>query len=168
MNANNTLFSSFRLACAGALSALVLLQGCAVHSGAKNPEAGVRSDFYVPAKRSKKDVRQDAVEADDLLSRNQSLARNVECLTGVTAFDKTQRNFWIDQPLPTSMRSAGASRITTGMNRRLLPLSPGDKLEILIHEGEEFSGQYLVNHDGTLELPYLPPIVVSEIGRAHV
>jgi polysaccharide biosynthesis/export protein len=42
-----------------------------------------------------------------------------------------------------------------------LPLSPGDRLKVSIPEGELFNGIYLVNIDGTLQIPYLPPIQVS-------
>lgn len=42
-----------------------------------------------------------------------------------------------------------------------LPLSPGDRLRVLIPEGEEFSGTYEVNLDGTINFPYLEPLQVS-------
>ncbi len=146
----------------------IVISGCAVHSGAKNPEAGVSRDFYVPAKRAAENVDPRAEALNAAMARNQSLARHDECPTGITAFDATQRNFWVDQPLPSHLRSAGTGRIETGMNRRLLPLSSGDRIEVLIHEGEEFSGQYLVNHDGTLELPYLPPIKVAGLDTEEI
>ncbi|WP_372779990.1 polysaccharide biosynthesis/export family protein [Litorivivens sp.] len=149
-------------------SSIIVMSGCAVHSGVKNPEAGVKRDFYVPAKREQSSVDARADAANEILARNQSLARNDECLGGVSGFSNTQRNFWVDQPLPVQLRSAGAKRSDTGMNRRLLPLSPGDRIEVLIHEGEEFSGQYVVNHDGTLELPYLPPITVSGLDTEEI
>lgn len=41
-----------------------------------------------------------------------------------------------------------------------LPLSPGDRLRVLIPEGQEFSGAYEVNLDGTLNIPYLEPLPV--------
>jgi polysaccharide export outer membrane protein len=46
-----------------------------------------------------------------------------------------------------------------------LPLSPGDRLRLLIPEGELFNGVYEVNTDGTISIPYLPslPVVGLEI-----
>jgi hypothetical protein len=42
-----------------------------------------------------------------------------------------------------------------------LPLSPGDRLNIFIREGQGFSGLYEINLDGTLNIPYLHPLYVS-------
>jgi len=39
-----------------------------------------------------------------------------------------------------------------------LPLSPGDRLRILVTEGEPFSGIFEVDLDGNLHIPYLKPI----------
>jgi polysaccharide export outer membrane protein len=41
---------------------------------------------------------------------------------------------------------------------RELPLSPGDRLRILVNEGEPFSGIFEVDLDGNLHIPYLKPI----------
>ncbi len=41
------------------------------------------------------------------------------------------------------------------------PLSPGDRLRVQIHDGEDFSGLYEVDIDGTLNLPHLDPIRVA-------
>jgi protein involved in polysaccharide export with SLBB domain len=41
------------------------------------------------------------------------------------------------------------------------PLSPGDRLQVDIEDGETFSGRYEVDLDGTLKLPYLPPLSVA-------
>ncbi|WP_372764179.1 polysaccharide biosynthesis/export family protein [Litorivivens sp.] len=151
-----------------AATSVVVISGCAVHSGVKNPEAGVTRDFYVPAKRDQSKIDPQAEAVNEMMARNQSLARNDECLNGVSGFDSTQRNFWVNQPLPSQLRSAGSERFEVSAKRRLLPLSPGDRIEVLIHEGEEFSGQYVVNHDGTLELPYLPPITVVGLDTEEV
>lgn len=42
-----------------------------------------------------------------------------------------------------------------------LPLSPGDRIKVIIYEGELFSGVYEVNIDGKLQIPYLDPLPVS-------
>ncbi|MFM7602153.1 MAG: polysaccharide biosynthesis/export family protein [Pseudanabaena sp.] len=41
-----------------------------------------------------------------------------------------------------------------------LPLSPGDRIRILIPEGELFNGVYEVNTNGTISIPYLAPLPV--------
>jgi polysaccharide export outer membrane protein len=42
-----------------------------------------------------------------------------------------------------------------------LPLSPGDRIRVLIPEGELFNGVYEVNLDGNIQIPYLEPIPVK-------
>lgn len=39
-----------------------------------------------------------------------------------------------------------------------VPLSPGDRLQINVHNGEPFSGLFEVDMDGNLKVPYLQPI----------
>ncbi len=41
------------------------------------------------------------------------------------------------------------------------PLSPGDRVQVLVHDGEEFSNTYEVDLDGTLGLPIIQPVFVS-------
>ena len=41
-----------------------------------------------------------------------------------------------------------------------LPLSPGDRVKVMIPEGTEFSGIFEVNLEGNLEIPYLTPLPV--------
>ncbi|WMC09831.1 polysaccharide export protein [Oceanimonas pelagia] len=41
------------------------------------------------------------------------------------------------------------------------PLSPGDRLQIEVVDGEDFSGRFEVNTNGTLTLPFLPPLAVA-------
>lgn len=41
------------------------------------------------------------------------------------------------------------------------PLSPGDRLQVDVTEGEDFSGRYEIDIDGTLKLPFLPPLAVA-------
>lgn len=42
-----------------------------------------------------------------------------------------------------------------------IKLSPGDKVEITIPEGDEFSGIFTIEMDGTLRIPYLQPIIAT-------
>ncbi|WP_139309878.1 polysaccharide biosynthesis/export family protein [Teredinibacter haidensis] len=46
----------------------------------------------------------------------------------------------------------------TSIFNRDLPLSPGDMLNLQIENGEGFSGEYVLNPDGSLQLPLLSPI----------
>ncbi len=41
------------------------------------------------------------------------------------------------------------------------PLSPGDRLQVEIEDGEGFSGRYEIDIDGTLRLPHIAPIRVA-------
>jgi len=49
-----------------------------------------------------------------------------------------------------------------------LPLSPGDRIRLLIPEGELFSGVYEVNIDGSIQIPYLDPLPVKGLELAEV
>lgn len=40
-------------------------------------------------------------------------------------------------------------------------LSAGDRVALVLEDGEEFSGSYAVGLDGRLRIPYLPPVPVS-------
>ena len=42
-----------------------------------------------------------------------------------------------------------------------IPLAPGDRVRVSIVEGEEFNGDYVINRDGTLRLPYLRPLPIA-------
>ena len=50
--------------------------------------------------------------------------------------------------------------ILAGQPVSALPLSPGDRIRLLIPEGELFNGIYEVDTDGTIAIPYLQPIPV--------
>ncbi len=39
-----------------------------------------------------------------------------------------------------------------------LPLSPGDLVELVIENGEGFNGKYVVDSNGNLNIPYIPPV----------
>ncbi|MGB5442001.1 MAG: polysaccharide biosynthesis/export family protein [Gammaproteobacteria bacterium] len=47
------------------------------------------------------------------------------------------------------------------------PLSPGDRLQIDIEDGETFSGRYEVDMDGTVKLPHLPALQVAGEDTKH-
>ena len=41
------------------------------------------------------------------------------------------------------------------------PLSPGDRLQVAVEDGEGFSGRYEIGIDGALRLPHLPPLEIA-------
>ena len=47
------------------------------------------------------------------------------------------------------------------------PLSPGDRLQIHIVDGDGFSGRYELGMDGTLQLPHLPALAVAGRDTRH-
>jgi polysaccharide export outer membrane protein len=49
-----------------------------------------------------------------------------------------------------------------------LPLSPGDRIKVSIPEGDEFSGIFDINLDGTLDIPYLPSLAVRGLEPLQV
>ncbi|ETW94180.1 MAG: hypothetical protein ETSY1_35945 [Candidatus Entotheonella factor] len=49
-----------------------------------------------------------------------------------------------------------------------IPLSPGDRVRILILDGDLFNGDYEVNFDGSLQLPFLTPVPVVGMTIADV
>jgi polysaccharide biosynthesis/export protein len=44
-----------------------------------------------------------------------------------------------------------------------LPLSPGDRIQLTVTEGGEFSGGYALNSDGALEVPFLGSVMVASL-----
>ncbi len=49
-----------------------------------------------------------------------------------------------------------------------MPLSPGDRIRLVIPEGEEFSGVYEIDVDGTLNLPHLKTLKVAGLELSAV
>ncbi len=49
-----------------------------------------------------------------------------------------------------------------------IPLSAGDRIRILIPEGELFSGVFEVNLDGKIQVPYLEPLLVQGLEISEV
>ncbi|CAA0086979.1 Uncharacterised protein [Zhongshania aliphaticivorans] len=90
------------------------------------------------------------------------------CTDNTTHFEGNHSNYSVNEPLPQAFRNPGTPRSQHATSSRLLPLSPGDKIDIRIHDGEEFSGEYLVNHDGNIELPYLSPLHVVGLDTEEV
>ena len=71
-----------------------------------------------------------------------------------------------------SVRPPAAAPITPApaIVRQRIPLSPGDRLSILVPGigGEEFTGEYEVNFNGDLEIPFLEPVPVLGLVSSQV
>lgn len=52
--------------------------------------------------------------------------------------------------------------------RTALPLSPGDRLRVLVTDGEPFSGMFEIDLDGNLHLPFLNPLPAAGRTAARV
>ncbi len=62
---------------------------------------------------------------------------------------------------PHATAETQAHAITDAWPESKPPLSPGDRLQIKVVNGEEFSGVFEIDLDGTVNLPFLPPIHVA-------
>lgn len=72
---------------------------------------------------------------------------------------------WLGSDLPSNFGcliflATIAIAVTNVQPLAALPLSPGDRIRLLIPEGELFNGVYEVNTDGTISIPYLAPLPV--------
>ena len=71
---------------------------------------------------------------------------------------------WLGLDLPSNLGclilAAMAIAFTHVQPLAALPLSAGDRIRLLIPEGELFNGVYEVNTDGTISIPYLAPLPV--------
>lgn len=64
--------------------------------------------------------------------------------------------------LPKDIAQSAQSPVS--LYNKDLPLSPGDLLDIQIENGEGFNGHYVVDPDGSVQLPLISPIRVGGIG----
>ncbi len=86
--------------------------------------------------------------ASNSIESNKRLNRRVEV---EVLFDEV-----INQPVVFSGQRRSSSEL---MNNNKITLSPGDRVRVMIPEGEEFSGIFEVDLNGTIQLPYLRSIV---------
>ncbi|MGL5034085.1 MAG: polysaccharide biosynthesis/export family protein [Microcystaceae cyanobacterium] len=63
----------------------------------------------------------------------------------------------LDSNVPVSLISAPLVPIPL----ESFPLSPGDQMRVLVADGEIFSGVYLINLNGEIQIPYLTPLKVG-------
>jgi len=72
---------------------------------------------------------------------------------------------WLSLVLPPNLgclilAAIAFTNVTHVQPLAAFPLSPGDRIRLLIPEGELFNGVYEVNTDGTISIPYLAPLPV--------
>ncbi|MCU7934332.1 MAG: polysaccharide export protein [Candidatus Thiodiazotropha sp. (ex Dulcina madagascariensis)] len=65
-------------------------------------------------------------------------------------------------------RLANAPGLITRANGQQLPLSRGDRLRVLVFEGEQFSGIFEVDMDGCLHIPYIKPVPAVGVTPSEV
>lgn len=95
-------------------------------------------------------------------------AYSENCLNAPSPFGDMPTHFWSDDPLNHVLFDRQMPEKSPWGKKRTLPLSPGDMIEVLIYEGEEFSGNYVVNLDGNLNLPFTTAIPVQGLDTSEV
>lgn len=85
---------------------------------------------------------------------------------------KTGKTRWLSLDLPLNfacfMLATIAIAFTNAQPLEAIPLSPGDRIRLLIPEGELFNGVYEVNTDGTISIPYLAPVPVVGLELTNI
>jgi len=92
-------------------------------------------------------------------------ASNLNC-ESVGGFSKAV-HYRADQALTPNDRSQ-AGRPPFHVFNKDLPLSPGDMVQVAIENGEGFNGQYIVNPDGSLQIPLVVPVKAAGLGLSQV
>ncbi|PCJ19400.1 MAG: polysaccharide biosynthesis protein [Gammaproteobacteria bacterium] len=95
-------------------------------------------------------------------------AYSENCLNAPSPLGAMPTHFWSDDPLNHVLFDHQKPARTPWGTKRTLPLSPGDLIEVLIFEGEEFSGNYVVNLDGNLNLPFTTAIPIQGLDTSEV
>ncbi|MCF2950423.1 polysaccharide biosynthesis/export family protein [Paraglaciecola aquimarina] len=70
-------------------------------------------------------------------------------------------NYRVDKPILSSAPSQAPLPIQVNPARNVLPLSPGDMLEVTMEYGEGFNGSYILDNLGLITLPIIQPINAS-------
>ena len=73
-------------------------------------------------------------------------------------------NYRVDKPLALNNSILPAQWLTTDSKAQVIPLSPGDIINVAIEDGEGFNGQYVLDLHGYVSLPLIAPIMAA--GRA--
>jgi protein involved in polysaccharide export with SLBB domain len=70
-------------------------------------------------------------------------------------------NYRVDKPILSTSPSQAPLPIQVNPARNVLPLSPGDMLEVTMEYGEGFNGSYVLDNLGLITLPIIQPIQAS-------
>jgi protein involved in polysaccharide export with SLBB domain len=134
---------------------LILLSGCSGLNQHIQGPGDFNRNYYAPEKQSHQSVESFA----DLANQY-----NAKVYASSQPYDRYGPDIFKQVPAINS-KSADGLICKTPVDKPYLyqapPLSPGDRVQIQIHEGEEFSGVYEVNLDGTLGLPLIEPVFVA-------
>lgn len=73
-------------------------------------------------------------------------------------------NYRVDKPIALDNSILPAQWVTTKSTTTVIPLSPGDVVNVAIEDGDGFNGQYVIDLNGYVSLPLIDPIMAA--GRA--
>lgn len=67
-------------------------------------------------------------------------------------------NYRVDKPIALNSSILPAQWLSADTKAQVIPLSPGDIINVSIEDGEGFSGQYVLDLNGFISLPLIAPI----------
>lgn len=77
-------------------------------------------------------------------------------------------NFRVDRRMQLPTQPLNMMSMNDAIENDAVPLSPGDMIEVLIENGDGFSGRYIVDNNGYINLPLLPPVDAAGHPPFHV
>ena len=101
-------------------------------------------------------------DAVNHLKEPKVFATHIDCQGAQNSFAPV--NFRVDRPLPFDPHTTAPHPQDNSILNRYMPLSPGDLVEIIIEDGEGFSGKYVIDSAGYLSIPLLTPIRAQGLG----
>lgn len=123
-------------------SVLALVSGCATPPPAANVEPVSTGGGYEAQYR-------------DIPQAGSSAGTASSTVAGAGTLGTSQRlNAASCRPFAGGTNASG--RLPSALARETL--SPGDLLSLRLHDDATFNGDYVVSRDGTLKLPYIPPV----------
>ncbi|MFT5277489.1 MAG: polysaccharide export outer membrane protein [Glaciecola sp.] len=137
-----------------ALITTLILSGCAQQQHSLETVKNSPSEFY------------GELNANGSLFTQQSVPKNV--FSATLNCDARQDfaaplNYRVDKPIVSSASSQAPLPAALTQGRNVLPLSPGDLIEVMMEYGEGFNGTYVLDNLGLLSLPIINPIDASGI-----
>ncbi|MFT6330994.1 MAG: protein involved in polysaccharide export with SLBB domain [Bermanella sp.] len=130
----------------------LILSGCAQQQHSLEVIENRSGEFY--GERNK----------NGYLFTQQSVAQNVFSAT-LNCEDRQDfaapLNYRVDKPILSSASTQAPLTIANIRDRNALPLSPGDLIEVMMEYGDGFSGKYVLDNSGLLNLPIISAIDAS-------